>query len=213
MQRVLYRERISSIRVAVPSEATVSAETKFDDQFRRYLAGLCDVTWTNHGHNTVFSYATYTPYLNSLKAHWNARRASGRGGASHRVVAITLTPLTAQLLTDKWTTARNSTYQNQAGTAAFVFATGYVYNNYHPDLRGGTLVTGVTNGVDGFVDIAHLTSNLDGSSNADDGYWPVDGVTNYKYTIDGTHVSKDGNIGITAAMSRATLIAAKVALQ
>lgn len=211
MQRSLYRLGIPSIRVAVPSEAAVSAFLNGDDTFRRYLCGLCDATWTDHGHNTVFSYATYTPFKTTQIDHWNKRRAAGRG-THHRVVAITLTPLTAQLLTDKWTTARNSTYQNQAGTAAFVFPGGYVYNNYHPDLRNGVLVTGTTGGVDGFVDIAHLTSNLDGSVNADDGYWPVNGITNYKFTIDGTHVSTDGNISIDAALTRQVLIAAKVIL-
>lgn len=208
-QRALYTHRIPSIRSAVPSEATVSEATKFDNQFRLYMANFADVNLTNHGHNTVFSHATYTPFKASLVAHWNGLRAAGRGRKA--VVTNTLNALAAQLLSDKWTTARNSTYQNQAGSAPFVYPGGYVYNNFHAELTGGTLVTRTTGGVDGYIDIAQFDSNIFGVA-AIDGYKAVDGVTNYGATIDGTHNSTTGNINIAAQITRPVLIAAKVIL-
>lgn len=212
LARSFYPQNIPAIRVACPSETANAANLKGDDTFRQWLAGFCDVCVDEMGHNDVFTTATYSTFKATMIAHWDRYRAALRS-AVPRVVTITLTPLTAQLLTDKWTTGRNSTYQtNGASTPAFTFPAGYVYNNYHVEIRNGTLIGSSAGKADGFIDIAHFTSNLDGSFNADDGFWPVDGVTNYKYTVDGTHPSKDAHIGISTQITRPVLVAAKVIL-
>jgi hypothetical protein len=209
--RALYRERIPSIRAACPSESSISEFSKQDNQFRLYLAGLAEVILTNDGHNTVFGYSTYAPFKTTMVSHWDTYRAAGRG-IKPRVVTNTLNAFAGQVSADHWKTARNATYQtNGNANAAFTYPTGYVYANFHSELTSGTLVTGTTGGVDGYIDIAQYDSNIFGEAPID-GYKAVDGVTDYGGTIDGTHNSMTGNINIAAQITRPALVAAKVVL-
>ncbi len=205
--RALYANLIPSIKMATPSMSAATALTDFDDSFRRWLCNFADVCWTNDGHNTAFSHATYAPFKANMQNHWNTRRAALRG--TGRVVTTTQTPVTSQISADHWKSGRNGTWQtNGGGSAMFVYPGGYIYNNYHAELLNSTLVTSTVGGVDGFVNVAQFLSDAAGPA-AIDGYWAVDG-TDYKYTTDGTHPSKDGHIAIAAACTRPVLVTAKI---
>lgn len=216
INRALFASNVPAIRTAVPGMKALTAYTANDDKFRLWLHTFADVEINLLGHNdatSVGSYSASPGFKQYLIASWDRGRAALRGTGVGRIVTATLTPLTAELLTDHWTTGRNSTYQQQGGTGGastqFIYPTGYVYANFHPDLSGGTLVTSATGGVDGYIDLATYTSNLNGVA-AIDGFWPVDGATNYKYVTDGTHPSKDGHAGIASQVTTSVLRTAKV---
>jgi hypothetical protein len=210
LNRAMYTNSLPSIRTAIPSMKAQNSYTKNDDKFRLWLAGFCDRVISEMGRNDAVADATYSGspgFIQHVSTRWDRFRSALRG--KKYVIACTLSPASSEVGADHWKTGRNPTYQTQPA-GPLLYPTGYVYANYHVNLRNGTLVTGATGGVDGFIDQSYLASNLDGSGLAEDGYFAVDGVTDYRYCVDGTHFSKDGHAGIAAQITSAVLRTAKV---
>ncbi len=170
------------IKVAVPSMKAQDGVQKGDDLFRRFLAGFCDVMLNGMGHNDSGNMGTYLPTMNSNY------RVALRG--VKRVVQTTFPPTTGVGTSSLWSTAPRSL---QTQSVPWTFPAGAVYATFQPAIRANA-----TYNNDAYIDLSVLCGNLDGTATVD-GYWPVDG-TNYKYTVDGTHPSKDGHAGVAGQL-------------
>jgi len=198
MQRALAASNYPAMRMSCPGMSD-GFYNYGDDSLRKWLCNFADTIITQLGHNYVSTAGSYTGFKNRQINLFTRYRQALRGGQG-RIVATTQTPTTTSI--DLW----HQRPTNQTFAANFGI-TNYIYTNYHLDLvNPAVFLTGAAGGIDAVLDIAQITSDLAGA-HAIDGYWPVDG-TDYKYTTDGTHPSKDGHIGIAAALNSSVLSAA-----
>lgn len=168
-------------KIAVPSMNAKWDVINGTDKVRQWIAGFCSAMISNMGSNDATEMGTYVPTLNSTFA------AAMRDDAV--VIQCTITPRSTNGSSVNWSLSPR-TLQG-AGSAPWTPSTGAVYTTYNPDIIAGNWNN------DGHIDVAAIVGDLDGTATVD-GYWPVDGVNEYKYTADGVHPSRDGYAAIAA---------------
>ncbi|WP_165494251.1 SGNH/GDSL hydrolase family protein [Aquitalea sp. USM4] len=186
-RRALNAAGYPSFNVAVPSMKAQPGVQNGDDQFRRWIAGWCDGMINAMGHNDSSNAGTYLPTM-------NANYAAALRGVK-RVVQTTFPPTTTVGTSNNWTTSPRSL---QVQASPWNYSAGTMYATVMPAVRSLSYNNAA------YIDLSAYCGNLDGTATVD-GNWPVDGATAYKYTVDGTHPSKDGHAGIASQVTSSVL--------
>lgn len=194
--RALNAAGYSFIKVAAFGTKADHVRVWSDANVRMWAARNCPVAMMLWGHNDATAIGTYSAFGTAITSVNAMLRANGHT----RLVGCSYFPTTANGTSGNWA-ARSG----QTQVSPFIQSTGYIFQNFLPDLRGGSL-TAANGWWDAYIDTMAICSDLDGVGET--GTWPATG-TAYGYTPDGTHpgpvaaagVANDNRMGPAALAS------------